>query len=246
MMQGKLYRKLISQESRYKEHHDRRIDATTSSRADQWVHMDWGLLALTAADCLATDSYSKRLPQKLGLYCILRWTTETLMNGKEEIHVNMFILNHLYHSQRNMRPWGSQTLHTNLIAHRSTQKSTLRLISQGILLTLNDKPQPSSLESTAKSITTGLQTTQNGWRKVRESTVNTSSSKYSTMWPMHKYVIYRKMLWIYNGWRHHWSKCYYTNVLFLLLLGQQAQATGVKLRFTITALRQNRENGKRL
>lgn len=76
-------KKLAAGQRRYKDHHDRRTHATVSFRAGQWVYFDCPSVDVTAADRLATASYSKLLPCKLGLYGILSSTTETVMiNGE--------------------------------------------------------------------------------------------------------------------------------------------------------------------
>lgn len=51
-------KKLSIAQRRYKHHHDRRVRAKATLIHGQWVYTDCPLLAVTATDCLETDSYS--------------------------------------------------------------------------------------------------------------------------------------------------------------------------------------------
>lgn len=70
--------KITPSPRRYNDYHERRSGATATLKPGQWVYVYHPRLAVTAADQLVTDLYSKIFSRKLGQYCVLSSETETV------------------------------------------------------------------------------------------------------------------------------------------------------------------------
>lgn len=80
---------LTAAQRRYKDHHDRRLEVTATSRPGQWINVEHTALAVKAVDGLTTDSYCKLIPRKLDIYYIFSSTTETVTIDEEVIPITI-------------------------------------------------------------------------------------------------------------------------------------------------------------
>lgn len=78
LMRDTTEKNLSTMQRRYKNRHDYGVCPVTSFIPGQRVYNDCTPLSAIATDWLATDSYSKLLPQKLGPYCTLSVSAKSI------------------------------------------------------------------------------------------------------------------------------------------------------------------------